>query len=544
MGKLYLGLAIAALTALSFFCFPGHTYLQSDTQIYLPILERFWDPSVLDKDIVATRPHVAFTIYDEIALAARHLTGLDFQPILVTQQVIFRALGIFGVYLVATAAALPPIYALVVASVYALGATIVGPAVLTIEYEPVPRGFAIPLLLLAVGLSAHGRLLAAAVAGALASMYHPPTVYPFALVFLYVTARRRDWRAMLVFLAGPVLLLASSRVQMGMLETQMFFSRVSPAIEQLQRFRASYNWIGQWYRNVFWHYVLLTLAVALAWWRTRKHLRGELQRFVIGLPAIGVLSAPASYLLLDKWKWALMPQLQPARALLFVVLMAVILGAIAGLHAAERRRWPEAALWFAFVLSIPAHPLYLELLFPDIGNPLMRTRLAVVVTLTLLLMAALWLRFRSVRLRNGALAAWMVLPFLAIPYLGKTTNYPALHTQELDELAAWARSATNSDDLFLFPDARRDLAPGVFRARAVRSLYVDWKGGGQVNFIQNFAEEWWERWQNMLAGGFRPARLERFKEVGIRYIVLPKQTRIPELTPVYENSGYLVYRIS
>jgi hypothetical protein len=31
-------LAVLALTALGFFFYPGHTILQSDTQIYIPIL--------------------------------------------------------------------------------------------------------------------------------------------------------------------------------------------------------------------------------------------------------------------------------------------------------------------------------------------------------------------------------------------------------------------------------------------------------------------------------------------------------------------------
>ncbi len=35
-----------------------------------------------------------------------------------------------------------------------MGATIIGPAVLTVEYEPVPRGFAFGLALLAIGLMA------------------------------------------------------------------------------------------------------------------------------------------------------------------------------------------------------------------------------------------------------------------------------------------------------------------------------------------------------------------------------------------------------
>ena len=41
--RLVVAAAICALTLLNYFQFPGHTYLQADTQIYVPILEHIWD---------------------------------------------------------------------------------------------------------------------------------------------------------------------------------------------------------------------------------------------------------------------------------------------------------------------------------------------------------------------------------------------------------------------------------------------------------------------------------------------------------------------
>ncbi|MGH9631134.1 MAG: hypothetical protein ACRD7E_22745, partial [Bryobacteraceae bacterium] len=148
---------ILLLTTVSFFQFPGHTILQSDTQIYLPILEHLWDPAVLTEDIVATRPHVTYTLYDEGALALRALTGAGFEQILMAQQFVFRAFGIFGLFLLGTGLGLSRTMAFLMTAIVSLGATIVGPAVLTVEYEPVPRGFALPFVLLALGLAAHRR---------------------------------------------------------------------------------------------------------------------------------------------------------------------------------------------------------------------------------------------------------------------------------------------------------------------------------------------------------------------------------------------------
>src|ERR1700676_5216907 len=103
MRRLLIGSAILAITLLNFFQFPGHTFLQSDTQIYMPILEHIWDSSVLQNDLIALHPHVAFTLYDETAVTLRKITGLEFRLVLEAEQFLLRALGIWGVYLIAAA---------------------------------------------------------------------------------------------------------------------------------------------------------------------------------------------------------------------------------------------------------------------------------------------------------------------------------------------------------------------------------------------------------------------------------------------------------
>ena len=138
-----------ALALVTFFQFPGHTWLQQDSQIYVPILEHLRDPTVLRNDILVQHPHVAFTLYDETALALRAVTGAGFREVLAAQQIVTRALGIWGLLLMAEALGLAFAPALLVAAICSLGALIPGPAVLTFEYEPTPRAFAVPLLVCA-----------------------------------------------------------------------------------------------------------------------------------------------------------------------------------------------------------------------------------------------------------------------------------------------------------------------------------------------------------------------------------------------------------
>ncbi len=532
--------AIAVLTALTFLAFPGHTYLQSDTQIYLPILERLRDPSVLSRDIVAERPHVSFTVYDEVALALRR-TGMDFETALVAQQFIFRALGIFGIWLAAAAMGLRDRMAMLVAAALSLGATIAGPTVLAIEYEPVPRGFAVPLLLLAMGLAAHGRDIMAGTAASLAFLYHPPSVATFWTVYFVLTllpskpqVMSRRILGLAPLLAGVVAMLAFSRLQPHVSELQPFFGGIDPELERIQRVRASYNWVSTWAGAWMPQYVFLWLASIVAYRRIRKDVPQDLRFFVLGLPLLGMLTVPASYLLLEQFKWVVAPQVQPARGLVFVAVVAALLAAAAGVSAALWRRWWECALWFMLVYAIPMQAQLFAL-------PQSPRRLALAAALAAAATVAAWSDVRRFRWAPAPWACAVVLPFLLLPSWGRVQNYAQVRAPELSELARWARTSTARDAVFLFPDAGKGIEPGVFRAESLRAIYVDWKGGGQVNFLRSFAREWWDRWQRTGAGRFKPWHVPAYARWGIDYFVVKPAHRLPDRTPVYENPRYIVY---
>src|ERR1700743_2450199 len=109
--------AVLALTVLSFYRFPGHTWLQQDSQIWLAVLEHQRDAAVLRNDPVAQQPHTAYTLYDEVTLALSGVSGFGLRESLTFQQVLSRALGIGGLYLMATASGLTPGLALLVAAI-------------------------------------------------------------------------------------------------------------------------------------------------------------------------------------------------------------------------------------------------------------------------------------------------------------------------------------------------------------------------------------------------------------------------------------------
>lgn len=518
-GRLAIVGGCAALALLSYFYFPGHTWLQQDTQIYAAILEHQWNPAVLRKDILVSQPNVAFTLYDEAARALRTITGLDLHAVLAIQQILARALGIWGFYLMAlaTRSGRP----LLVASICALGATIVGPAVLTFEYEPTPRAFAIPLVMCAIGLLARERYLAAGFAGAVAFLYHPPSALPFCMLFgIVILVSRKTapsrWSAQSGFLPVPAAAIVIAIAARGH-ESSALFGRIPPFQEQLQQTRAAYNWISMWPPATIWHYLILFAIVLAGYARLRRDIPTPLRIFVLGLPILGVVSMPVSWLLLERFRWVLIPQLQPMRTLLFVALMAQFLGAACGVKAALQKQWIESAAWFAVACVLPLHPV--------LTRAFDARSLAVLLLLAMIGIIAA--RYASLL---GAAA------FFVIPVLGGIVNYPSLHTPELEQLSRWARMSTPPDAVFLFPDAGHALDPGIFRAEALRAVYVDWKGGGQVNYSAAFAEQWARRWQ--LAMGM-PIDMQRYAPLSIDYVVLPAG-RHPGVAPVFENARYVV----
>jgi hypothetical protein len=530
---------IAALTLLSYFQFPGHTFLGSDTQIYIPMLQHLWDPSSLARDLVATKPHLSYTLYDEITIALRWITHSSFKTVLIAQQLVFRACEILGVYLLAASFPLARRMAMLVAALFTLGATIVGPAVLTFEYEPVPRGFAIGLIFLAIGLSAQEHLMLADIAAAAAFLYHPPTVWAFWLLYLCLTLRKRDYRDLWPLAIGIVVLVVSSQFQSGVSDKQVFFNRVTPELEKLQRMRASYNWVSTWSQALTWQYIFLWIVSLVAFCRVRPKAA---RLFLIGMPAIGLLSIPLSYVLLDRFKWGLIPQFQPARATLFITAFAVILSAAAGIRAAERKQWIESVVWFAMVFAVPVSPRVFSILLPDLTNVLIRRQSALILILAIALTCIVYIQ-RWPKMMP-LLAAIAIAPFSLLSGIGRVRNYSSPDLSGIESLAQFARTSTPKDAVFLFGDVGTSPAPSIFRAKSERAVYVDWKSGGQMNFNESLALEWWQRWQNTNALRFDPSETVRLSGLGIDYLVLSAIHRLHDRPPVYETNDLVVYSVS
>lgn len=535
-------LGIIAVTWLQFELFPGHTYLEGGSQNYLPVLERLDAPGYLSRDLVATRTDVAYTIYDEITLFLHEAGRLKFRTGLEAQQLFCRAAALTGVLLLALSTGVGDLFAFLIAAFVNFGAMLYGPAILLIDREPVPRAFAFALILLAAGLLTNGKPLLAGLAGGTAFIYDPIIAAPFwgmAAIALAVDRRLRPLlRPALTILAIFILLLANlAQLQPGVVESMSLFGKLTAPLIAVQQYRTPNIWVSLWARSDIWSdlaiYVCGVWAVARIWPTLNRTLRWIL----LALPLVGVISLPVSYIALERLHWQLIPQIQPAQALMFTVAFSSVACGIAGAQAASQRKIPEASLWFVIVFGIVVNSRILNLL--RLSNTANLLELAVCLGLT----ASVTLPTAMLGKSRGRYVTLLVPVIAATALLNLAGSRTAkrVDTQPIFQLADWAETSTWGSSMFLFPDAGRDLYPGTFRAASRRAVWVDWSSGTLVDSSNLGAVEWWDRWQNTMEGKFSPERLQNMLSLPIDYYVLTRSNQLDAVRPVFRNDKFLVY---
>lgn len=484
---LLLACAFAAITYVEFEIFPGHTYLQGSTQLYVPMLERLDAPGYLSRDLVATHPNLTYTIYDEVTLFLHEAGRMEFKTALSVQQIAFRAAAIIGVYLLVSAAGLTGLWALLIAAVVNLGTILPGLDMPLVSPEPVPTGFAFALSILAMGCLADEKPLLCGLAGGLALLYDPvvaAVLWITAIVaFLADRKLRRLIRPTLTIFVVFALLLANlAQLQPGMTDSESLFSRIPSGIAAILSVRSGRVWVSRWAGHEIWIYLFILISGLWAVARMWPGLTRQLRWLLLVPSLLGILSVPVSALLLVQFRWWMIPRLQPARWLLFTIEFSLIACAIAGIQALRSRRRAEMIAWFIFVLAV------------------------------------------------------LALPRITAPHARQIPNREAV-----TELARWAEANTWGSSMFLFPDAGRDLYPGVFRAESRRALWVDWMSGTQGDYSGEVAKTWHERWRRDMAGAFSAQRVQNLLALPIDYYALKRPNRLPGVNPVFQNREFVVY---
>jgi hypothetical protein len=273
-----------------------------------------------------------------------------------------------------------------------------------------------------------------------------------------------------------------AQLQPGVIDTGAFFRRISLPWLRILRERTPEVMISTWSGRAIMFYLLVFVGGVIAGARIWPVLNRQCKWIGSILVFGGLLSLPLSGLLLEVYRWSLIPQFQPARALLFTVALSLAAAALAASRAASSGKRVEAAGWCAFALAISVGTQVQTFRSPDVAG-------------------------------RGSVS----------------------------QLASWAKESTWGGSMFLFPDAGRADYPGVFRAESIRAVYADWNGGELSKYFEDFAREWDSRWHSTMAGEFSARRLEQSLDLPVDYYVLRRANALERIEPVYSTLDYVVY---
>ena len=536
-----LSLAIFAAAWLEFTVFPGHSYLEGETQIYLPMLERVDAPGLLARDLVATNPTLSLTAYDEATLFLHEAGRQPFRRALLGQQFVFRMAALAGLFLLARSTGLSHLFALILATIVNLGAALAGPSLSLTEREPVPGAFAFGLILLAMGLMANEKPLLAGLAGGVAFLYDPVLALPFWSVLLAGFFFDGSWRRVIrptlpIFLVFVLLLANLAQLQPGA-GGDPVFARVSPQLAMFQRTYTPYLYVSAWPNGDVYQFLALFVFGLWAAARCWPLLNVCFRWLVLGSGFCGLLSIAASYLLLDVGHFAWAARLQPARMLLFTVAASALLFGLAGMRAILLRSAWQALGWFWLLFALPMSTGIFDFLRVTNGRQLSRFAMAFALAA---LLTGLLLRFAFGSARFLTLAA-PALASLALTQLPGLRPPPVPFRESINKMAKWADGGTWGSSVFLFADAGRAGYPAVFRAQSRHALWADWKSAQGVAFSESAAARWQERWDRTMANGFSPERLQSFLPKPIDYYVLRRPNQLAGAPYVFADRDFVVY---
>jgi hypothetical protein len=82
----------------------------------------------------------------------------------------------------------------------------------------------------------------------------------------------------------------------------------------------------------------------------------------------------------------------------------------------------------------------------------------------------------------------------------------------------------------------------VFRAKALRALYVDWKSGGQANLLRDYGYEWKRRWEAVREARPPLLTLDEYARLGVDWIVTAPSGAPAGAAAAFRNERFAVFR--
>lgn len=488
MRRVLLMVGLLACASIEFLFYPGHSYLQGESQLLVPMLERLQFPGLLSRDLVATHPVLRYTAYDETTLALVRVGHSSLERALAWQLFGARLAALVGAFLLASACGAGRFTSLAVAGIAGLGSALPAISIFTSDSEPVPYAIALGWIVLATGLAVKGRIMGAGLTASVALLYSPAIAIPWWLSLLGAAAWRKLSRPLLrplltTFAIAGLLLANLAQLQPGAPGGNALFSTVSASWEALLNLRTPGALVKTWIGHEGWLFAAVVVTGLCAIFRRGESLKPTPRRLLTAIMIVALFSMPFGWMVEKFFPWALWLHFEPERSLAAATVVCLVLVMTASSVAWDKRYRYEALVWGIAALSLLATPLLLR--------------------------------------RNN--------------------RGPVFSERTLQALSDWAQHSTWGGSMFLFTGVGTQTDAGKFRALSLRPVYVDWESGELSRYYPDAALEWRARWDRVHAQSPAIKAMTSLLGEPIDYYVMAKSGRLPSAVPVFATDELVVY---
>jgi hypothetical protein len=142
---------------------------------------------------------------------------------------------------------------------------------------------------------------------------------------------------------------------------------------------------------------------------------------------------------------------------------------------------------------------------------------------------------------KSVVSLFLVLMTMSIVsiYMHSTSDTNANRIRDWKDIQLWSKETLPFDSMIIVPPYLQG-----FRIYSERSIYVDWKDGGQSIFSVSFALEWKKRMDELR--NYSSLREEDFSNIsrksGAKFIVVEKPKKL-DFQKLYENKHFIIYEI-
>lgn len=341
------------LSIFSHMIFPGYNVGIQDHKIYIPLIEKIYNPSLFHKDLLMFEDYsfLGYSLYGNLIVFLIKYLHVDIYIVLFFLSIIARFLFCYALYEVVLFFTKDKKFSLAAPIFIISGLTVYGTATITFDSLLLPRTIGLSLSMLFLAFFLKRKVFFSAIILGLAVLFHPTTALIFLLYMyaeLFFLWRHKKFKLKQAFFAliPVIFFIAMRHFAPGM--NFDYFLKIIPQFEHVLRFGVPYLFITSW--NIYsclWFIPTFVFFFAAAKSNTSNSINIEKRQHISIFLVLPLFLTIFSFVAVDIFKMYFISILQLSRSLIIWKIMSTLFFTY---YAYNKLKQNSHDLFFNFIL--------------------------------------------------------------------------------------------------------------------------------------------------------------------------------------------------